>query len=227
VKKIIKEYLNIFIIIGISLSVFSFIFNFYLLKKVNYYVSYSEDLKNRYEKLQSDLDNTMKVLNILIDVRRISALIEQFDTNYNKYTITDIAYSIVEESVKNELDPYLMLAIIKTESSFNYKSVSRKGAIGLMQLLPNTAYYISDKVDDLSVQNKKEIFDPVVNIRLGINYFRYLLEKFEGNIELAIAAYNLGPKNVFRYISKGRKIPKFYYYKVMENYSELTSSIKS
>ncbi|MBZ4644112.1 MAG: soluble lytic murein transglycosylase [Deferribacteres bacterium] len=226
-KKIIKEYLNIFIIIGISLSVFSFIFNFYLLKKVNYYVSYSEDLKNRYEKLQSDLDNTMKVLNILIDVRRISALIEQFDTNYNKYTITDIAYSIVEESVKNELDPYLMLAIIKTESSFNYKSVSRKGAIGLMQLLPNTAYYISDKVDDLSVQNKKEIFDPVVNIRLGINYFRYLLEKFEGNIELAIAAYNLGPKNVFRYISKGRKIPKFYYYKVMENYSELTSSIKS
>jgi soluble lytic murein transglycosylase len=169
----------------------------------------------------------MKVLNILIDVRRISALIEQFDTNYNKYTITDIAYSIVEESVKNELDPYLMLAIIKTESSFNYKSVSRKGAIGLMQLLPNTAYYISDKVDDLSVQNKKEIFDPVVNIRLGINYFRYLLEKFEGNIELAIAAYNLGPKNVFRYISKGRKIPKFYYYKVMENYSELTSSIKS
>lgn len=226
-KKIKKEYLNIFIIIGISLSVFSFIFNFYLLKKVNYYVSYSEDLKNRYEKLQSDLDNTMKVLNILIDVRRISALIEQFDTNYNKYTITDIAYSIVEESVKNELDPYLMLAIIKTESSFNYKSVSRKGAIGLMQLLPNTAYYISDKVDDLSVQNKKEIFDPVVNIRLGINYFRYLLEKFEGNIELAIAAYNLGPKNVFRYISKGRKIPKFYYYKVMENYSELTSSIKS
>jgi soluble lytic murein transglycosylase len=227
VKRIKKEYLNIFIIIGISLSVFSFIFNFYLLKKVNYYVSYSEDLKNRYEKLQSDLDNTMKVLNILIDVRRISALIEQFDTNYNKYTITDIAYSIVEESVKNELDPYLMLAIIKTESSFNYKSVSRKGAIGLMQLLPNTAYYISDKVDDLSVQNKKEIFDPVVNIRLGINYFRYLLEKFEGNIELAIAAYNLGPKNVFRYISKGRKIPKFYYYKVMENYSELTSSIKS
>jgi len=202
-------------------------FNIYLVRKVSSYVTYSENLSKKYSKLQADFDNTLKMLNFYLDVQKISALIEQFDTQYNKYTITDIAFSIVEESVKNNLDPYLMLAIIKTESSFNYKSVSRKGAIGLMQLLPKTAYYISEKVDDLFVENKKEIFDPVVNIRLGINYYNYLLNKFNGNEEMAIAAYNLGPRNIYKYLAKGRNIPKFYYYKVMQNYAELTAQIKS
>jgi len=202
-------------------------FNIYLVRKVSSYVTYSENLSKKYSKLQADFDNTLKMLNFYLDVQKISALIEQFDTQYNKYTITDIAFSIVEESVKNNLDPYLMLAIIKTESSFNYKSVSRKGAIGLMQLLPKTAYYISEKVDDLFVENKKEIFDPVVNIRLGINYYNYLLNKFNGNEEMAIAAYNLGPRNIYKYLAKGRDIPKFYYYKVMQNYAELTAQIKS
>ncbi|UOD34625.1 lytic transglycosylase domain-containing protein [Deferribacteraceae bacterium V6Fe1] len=226
-KKTLKMYVNVLLILSISISLFSMMFNFYLVKKVNSYVTYSENLSKKYSKLQTELDNTLKLLNFYLDVQKISELIEQFDTQYNKYTITDIAYSIVEESVKNNLDPYLMLAIIKTESSFNYKSVSRKGAIGLMQLLPDTAYYISEKVDDLSVENKKEIFDPVINIRLGINYYNYLLTKFNGNEEMAIAAYNLGPRNIYKYLARGRKIPKFYYYKVMQSYAELTAQTKS
>jgi soluble lytic murein transglycosylase len=220
-------YVNVVFILSVSIALFSMAFNFYLVRKVNSYVTYSESLNKKYSKLQNELESTLKLLNFYLDVQRISELIEQFDTQYSKYTITDIAYSIVEESVKNNLDPYLMLAIIKTESSFNYKSVSRKGAIGLMQLLPDTAYYISEKVDDLSVENKKEIFDPVTNIRLGINYYNYLLSKFNGNEEVAIAAYNLGPRNIYKYLGRGRRIPKFYYYKVMQNYAELTSQIKS
>jgi len=227
VKKTFKMYINVLLILSISISLFSMMFNIYLVRKVSSYVTYSENLSKKYSKLQNDFDNTLKLLNFYLDVQKISTLIEQFDTQYSKYTITDIAFSIVEESVKNKLDPYLMLAIIKTESSFNYKSVSRKGAIGLMQLLPKTAYYISEKVDDLFVENKKEIFDPVVNIRLGINYYNYLFNKFNRNEEMAIIAYNLGPRNIYKYLAKGRNIPKFYYYKVMQNYAELTSQIKS
>lgn len=225
-KKFFKMYINVLFILILSIALFSMMFNIYLVTKVRSYVTYSENLSKKYSKLKTDFDSTLKLLNLYLDVQKISELIGQFDTQYNKYNITDIAFSIVEESVKNNLDPYLMLAIIKTESSFNYKSVSRKGAIGLMQLLPNTAYYISEKVDDLYIENKKEIFDPVVNIRLGINYYSYLLNKFNGNEEIAIVAYNLGPRNIYKYLAKGRNIPKFYYYKVMQNYADLTAQIK-
>lgn len=226
-KKIFKMYINVLFILSLSIALFSMMFNIYLVRKVSSYLTYSENLTKKYSKLKTDFDNTLKLLNFYLDVQKISALIKQFVNQDINYNITDIAFSIVEESVKNNLDPYLMLAIIKTESSFNHKSVSRKGAIGLMQLLPNTAYYISEKVEDLFIGSKKEIFDPVINIRLGVNYYRYLLNKFNGNEEIAIVAYNLGPRNIYKYLAKGRNIPKFYYYKVMQNYAELTAQIKS
>ncbi len=86
------------------------------------------------------------------------------------------------------VDDALIKAIIHIESGFNHKAVSRKGAEGLMQLMPSTSR-------DLKVYNP---FDPRQNIDGGTRYFRKMMDNFDGNISLSLAAYNAGPALVKR-----------------------------
>ncbi len=92
-------------------------------------------------------------------------------------------------SYRYDVDPYLVLGMIRVESNFNAFAVSHKGAKGLMQLMPGTARLY--KVDD--------VYDPVQNIYGGVGYFRLLLDRFDGNVQLALAAYNAGPGAVAKY----------------------------
>ena len=96
---------------------------------------------------------------------------------------------------RHDIDPALVKAIIMAESNYNPRAVSKKGAQGLMQLMPVTARSLG--VDDA--------FNPEQNIHAGVRYFKSLLRQFDGDVKLALAAYNAGSSNVRHY--KG--IPPF------------------
>lgn len=96
---------------------------------------------------------------------------------------------IIEASRQFDVDAALVSAVIKAESDYNPRIVSNKGARGLMQLMPATAARFG-------VVNS---FDPRENIHGGTRYLRWLLKKFDGNADLAVAAYNAGEGNVWKY----------------------------
>lgn len=95
---------------------------------------------------------------------------------------------IEDKSVKYDLEPSLINAIIQVESDWNSTAVSNKGAKGLMQLMPSTA-------KDMRVRDP---FDPEENIDGGTKYLRYLLDRYDGDLSFALAAYNAGPERVER-----------------------------
>ncbi len=102
---------------------------------------------------------------------------------------------------KYNVDPALVKAVIKTESNFNHRAVSPKGAQGLMQLMPSTAYAL--QVPDS--------FQPDNNVEGGVKYLRYLMKLFNNDLSLALAAYNAGENAVIKH----RGIPP---YRETQNY---------
>jgi hypothetical protein len=100
----------------------------------------------------------------------------------------EISNLVEKTSAKHQVDPKLVHAIIQVESGYNTRAVSRKGAQGLMQLIPATA-------SRFGVQNS---FNAGQNIEGGVSYLRYLLDLFNGNVPLSVAAYNAGEHAVLR-----------------------------
>ncbi len=134
-----------------------------------------------------------------------------------------IAKTIVRECETYKVDPLLVTAVISAESSFNRRAESIQGAVGLMQLLPSTARYISTK-RSLAWDGENKLIDPHYNIKLGVSYLSYLLHKFSGNTEHALIAYNWGPGNLINALKSQTRIPtgpKLYAQQVMKNRSKL------
>lgn len=122
---------------------------------------------------------------------------------------------IREASDKHGIEFYLLKALIKVESDFNPTAVSRSGALGLMQIMP----------DNVEAFNIKDPFDPWQNIMGGAGYLRQLLQRFDGKLPLALAAYNAGPTVVEQF----RRVPPFketeeYVKKVMTYYNAYKNS---
>jgi len=123
---------------------------------------------------------------------------------------------IIRYASTHGIDPHLVKAVMKAESNFNPYARSRKGALGLMQLMPETARFL----------NISDPYNPAENIEGGIKYLKFLDEAFQGDIELVLAAYNAGPKKV---IEHNMKVPpidetRTFIKRVKENYRKIKKS---
>jgi soluble lytic murein transglycosylase-like protein len=113
----------------------------------------------------------------------------QTHTRLNRaVTPADIDAAIDEAAARHHVDPSLVRSVVKVESNFNPNAVSRKGAMGLMQLMPSTAR-------SLNVSNP---FDPAQNVDAGVRHLRKLLDSYGGDVRLTLAAYNAGSGAVAR-----------------------------
>ncbi len=94
-----------------------------------------------------------------------------------------------------QIDPYLIMSMIKSESNFNHKAVSNQSAAGLMQIMEPTAQWLAErmKIEDFDYA---DITDPQLNIQMGCFYMAYLLDRYSGNVKTALAAYNAGEGTV-------------------------------
>ncbi len=112
-----------------------------------------------------------------------------------------IISSVLDCSHRYDMNPDLLFSLIHTESTFNSRAISNKGAIGLMQLMPATAESIAEELD-IEWSGKEMLYDPVINIEFGTYYLHYLINNFN-NIDAALAAYNIGPTKISKAIKKG------------------------
>ena len=101
---------------------------------------------------------------------------------------------VLREAAIRSLDPDLIGAVIYAESRYDPAAVSPRGALGLMQIMPETGAWIAQQLG-LSEPAKRDLLDIELNIRFGAWYLRYLLDRF-GDLETALEAYNAGPSNV-------------------------------
>ena len=131
---------------------------------------------------------------ILFNITNIEKII------LKKYYPIKFQEYVYKYSEKYEIDPLLIFAIIKTESNFNERSVSNRGAIGLMQLIDSTAREISE--ENNIEYFVTDLYKPEINIKIGIIYF-VELNKYYNNQYLAIASYNAGIGNVNKWIESG------------------------
>ena len=117
---------------------------------------------------------------------------------YNNTWIGRFIYPIhyrseIEEASKaNDLDPLFVAAVIRVESNYQVNSKSSKGALGIMQIMPDTASWLLSKDNVLRKDLAKDLNDPDVNIRLGARYLQYLNQRFEYNHLVVAASYNAG-----------------------------------
>lgn len=121
------------------------------------------------------------------------------------YPIDYEAY-VKQSSISHNLDPYLVCAVIKSESNWDPEAESNQGAQGLMQLMPETAQdMIAKGLVDGGEYSADNLNDPATNIEFGCAYLSYLLAYFNGSTDSAIAAYNAGMGNVDGWRSRVRR----------------------
>jgi soluble lytic murein transglycosylase-like protein len=150
---------------------------------------------------------------------RVKDKIRQVIYNYrgrmSSERIQQIQKSILAESKIHDYDPLFLTALIITESSFNSKARSHKGALGLMQIIPRTGAALALE-KKMQWQGNPTLYNPQTNIALGAYYLKKLHKRF-GDLNLALEAYNHGPTKLDKYLKRGYQ-PRRYSKKVLKIY---------
>lgn len=141
------------------------------------------------------------------------------NNHFSEKELHELASHVIKNSKEYIIEPELILAIISVESSFNKKAVSHKGALGLMQIMPNT---FMEAAKELGIENNgnDSIYDLENNVRIGTHYLAKLNKKYKNNIKLSLTAYNEGPRNLDNHLKNKEPVSYKYFNKVMENYKK-------
>jgi soluble lytic murein transglycosylase-like protein len=146
-------------------------------------------LEKKVDELQGQLD--LKTM--------YAERLEQIVRNSAHYGITaDLAAAIEDIARAEDIDPRIAFELVRVESEFNPRAISPVGALGLTQLMPATANMLSPGI------TRDQIFDRETNLRLGFRFLRSMLHYYDGNVRLALYAYNRGPGTVDRLLAEGQ-----------------------
>ncbi len=116
----------------------------------------------------------------------------------SRYRIpADLAQAVFEIALSEDLEPDLAFRLVRVESAFRRHAVSEAGAVGYTQILPSTARWMDPRLKEGT------LFDRDTNLRLGFRYLRMLLDEYEGDMRLALLAYNRGPGTVQAIVARG------------------------
>jgi len=150
----------------------------------------------------------------------LRSYMERLRIPHARLDLAQLVDRINRAAERNHLDPSLVMAVIRTESTFRPDAVSPKGAIGLMQLLPSTAEAMAAELE-LEWEGEHQLLEPDFNIELGAYYLRKLLDHYRGDLDLALEAYNRGPTRLARLRAGGGPGPRDYARRVLRRREEL------
>ena len=153
------------------------------------------------------------------NIREIAAVLEKYPTGLVHVTKEELAEVIYDESIRNNHDPKFILALIKTESSFQNWSISEQGAKGLMQIMPYVAESLAKELG-IEWSGDRTLFNPFLNIKIGIHYLSRLVEEFN-DLRLALTAYNYGPTYVKGLMERKEEIPQNFYQRILTVYQTI------
>jgi len=125
-----------------------------------------------------------------------------------------VALAIEDASGEFDMDPWLIVALIRVESFGDPLVVSYAGAIGLTQIMPATGLEIA-KALEIEGYSTDMLYDPTINVRMGTYYLRSLLDEFNGDLRISLAAYNWGPTHIASRIIRNKRLPVQYPRKVL------------
>jgi soluble lytic murein transglycosylase-like protein len=152
-------------------------------------------------------------------IEEITTVLERQGAVLKNMKLEDLATVIYEEATRYNHDPKFILALIAIESSFKNSSVSERGAMGLMQLMPFVAEGMAQELG-IEWTGEHNLFDPIINVKLGVYYLSRLIDDFK-NPGLAVTAYNYGPSFTRSLVERRQRVPLNYYRRVLAFYQAI------
>jgi len=152
------------------------------------------------------------------EVAAIATALSRKPTGLTAREVDAVARTVVGEARRHALEPSLVMAVMHVESRYYNFAVSPVGAIGLMQVMPDTGEELAGRLG-IDWVGPQTLFDPTTNVRLGVAYLRELSDRY-GSLSTALAAYNWGPGRIDRRLRLGTAMPDQYPALVLEAYAQ-------
>jgi len=176
---------------------------FYMLVAGYHYheVAQIQEAQNRYtaffEQKVNNLEVELAALREEVQTQegiyiKMLTILDRFQTNIPEADRRAFVEFVFREGIRRDLDPMLAMAVIKTESTFDTRAVSPVGARGLMQIMPYVGKVYAQELG-IRYQGAETLFDPYINVRIGIYYLVELMKQYHGDFNMALEAYNRGP----------------------------------